>query len=124
MASLVTCFLDDRNALRAIGALVRFAGSPRPAMEEVGQAYERRVLENFSSESDPEGNPWPRLSAVTLMLRLGKGKRLKKKGTLSKKGKAYLQAKKMLVESGTLRTPSASTTTPTPCPTGRMLETL
>lgn len=103
MPDAIACIIDDREIQRTIRALQHWSDNNRPVMEEIGQSYERRVLENFSRESDPEGNPWPRLSATTLQLGLGKGKRLKKSGALSKKGKAYLQGKRLLVESGGLR---------------------
>jgi len=103
MSDLIGSTIDDRAIHQAFRSLEQWSDSPRRLLEEIGQSYERRVLENFSRESDPEGNPWPKLSATTLMLKLGKGKRLKKKGTLSKKGREYLQNKRLLVESGALR---------------------
>lgn len=99
--SSVICTVTDSGIIKA---LQRLEGFPRQrsVMEEIGQAYERRVLDNFERESDPEGNRWPRLSKAAMLLRLGKG-RSKKNGYLSAKGKTYLQSKKILVESGALR---------------------
>ncbi|MCM0081787.1 phage virion morphogenesis protein [Geomonas sp. Red32] len=90
--------IDDREVQRAFQALLHVTGHSRPIMEEIGQAYERRVLENFAKESDPEGHRWQRLSAATLLIRLGKGKRTKKSGYLSKAGTKYLTAKMILQE--------------------------
>lgn len=103
MDDAINGLIEDKEIQQALTSLQQWSDRPRPLLEEIGQSYERRVLDNISRESDPEGNPWPRLSATTLMFALGKGKRLKKKGTLSKKGREYLQGKKMLVESGALR---------------------
>ncbi len=103
MSNLISSVIDDRAVVQAFRALERFSDNPQHLLEEIGQSYERRVLENFSRESDPEGNPWEKLSSTTLMLKLARGKRLKKKGTLSKKGREYLQGKRLLVESGALR---------------------
>ena len=74
-----------------------------PMMHEIGQKYERRVLENFAGEQAPDGTPWQRLSATTMMLGLSKKGRIGKRGGLTSKGRAYLQNKQMLVESGRLR---------------------
>jgi len=95
--------IHDEQVKAVLARLAAKVSDMSPAMHEIGQYYERRVLENFSAESDPEGRPWPKLSAVTLGLGLGKPKRLKKSGYLSKKGKQYLTNKKMLVERGDLR---------------------
>jgi len=95
--------IHDEQVRAALARLAANVADMTPAMSEIGQYYERRVLENFSAESDPEGRAWPRLSAVTLGLGLAKGKRLKKSGALSKAGRRYLMNKKILVESGDLR---------------------
>jgi phage virion morphogenesis protein len=95
--------IHDEQVKAVLARLAAKVGDMSPAMHEIGQYYERRVLENFSAESDPEGRPWPRLSAVTLGMGLAKGKRLKKSGHLAKAGRQYLTNKKMLVESGDLR---------------------
>ncbi|NMC73194.1 MAG: phage virion morphogenesis protein [Geobacteraceae bacterium] len=95
--------IHDEQVKAALARLAAKVSDMSPAMHEIGQYYERRVLENFAAESDPEGRPWPKLSAVTLGLGLGKPGRLKKSGYLARKGRQYLTNKKMLVESGGLR---------------------
>lgn len=112
MAETAKCIVDDRDIQRVFQAMLRFTGNTRPVMEEIGQRYEARVLDNFARESDPEGNRWQRLGAGTMMLRLGAHKGFKaggkegkgkSAGYLSAKGARYLQAKKILVEKGHLR---------------------
>lgn len=95
--------IHDEQVKAALAKLAAKVSDLTPAMSEIGQYYERRVLENFAAESDPEGRAWPRLSAVTLGMGLAKGKRLKKSGHLAKAGRRYLMNKKMLVEHGALR---------------------
>jgi phage virion morphogenesis protein len=69
------------------------------AMREFGQWYERRVLENFEREQAPDGTPWARLSAATLMMGLGRKKGFGKGKGLTQRGRTYLQNKKILVAS-------------------------
>jgi phage virion morphogenesis protein len=95
--------VHDEQVKAVLERLFDVTGDMTPAMHEIGQYYEMRVLENFSAESDPEGRPWPKLSAVTLGLGLAKGQRLKKSGYVAKAGRQYLANKKMLVEHGDLR---------------------
>jgi len=90
--------VEDREIQRTFQSVLHFTGNTRPMMEEIGQKYEARILENFAKESDPEGNKWQKLSAATLLIRLGKGKRTKKSGYLSKAGTRYLTAKMILQE--------------------------
>lgn len=86
-----------------------------PVMNEIGQRYRASVLHNWANQSSPDGTPWQKLSATTLMIRLsqksgstyknGTAKRPLqiKSGYLSAKGKGYLQNKQILVESGEMR---------------------
>lgn len=99
---MIEVTLHDAEVQRLIERLTRRLGNLTPVMHEIGQRYERRVLENFEGSHAPDGTPWARLSAVTLMLALGRKKRLGKRG-LTKRGKAYLGNKKPLIESGRLR---------------------
>ncbi len=111
MADMIQVTIDDRDVRRVFQALLRFTGNTRPVMEEIGQRYEKSILDNFARERDPEGHPWAKLSAGTLMLRLGgrggfkpggKNGTGKSAGYLSAKGARYLQAKKILQEKGHL----------------------
>ncbi len=99
---MIEVTLHDDEVQRLIKRLMFRIGNLTPAMHEIGQRYERRVLENFEGSHAPDGTPWARLSAETLMLALGQKKRLGKRG-LTKRGKAYLGNKKPLIESGRMR---------------------
>jgi phage virion morphogenesis protein len=102
MKLLVTANTTEVKTLLA--RLQRKVGDMSPAMHEIGQQYERRVVENFEREQAPDGTRWPRLSATTLMLGLARKKGFgKSKQGLVKRGRQYLQSKSMLVESGRLR---------------------
>jgi phage virion morphogenesis protein len=98
----VTVTIDDKEIRSALEKLQARVRDLKPIMSRIGGWYEARVLENFRNESDPEGHRWQRLSAVTLMMGLAKKKGFKKKGTLSAKGKTFLQNKSILYRSGTL----------------------
>jgi len=95
--------VHDEQVKAVLARLQAATGDMSQAMHEIGQYYERRVLENFAAQTDPEGRPWPKLSATTLGLGLAKGKRLKKSGYLTRAGRQYLVNKKILVEHGDLR---------------------
>ena len=83
-------------------------------MTEIGLRYERSVMENFKAEQSPDGQPWQRLSAATLMQRLGqknkKGHRFgfNQKGGFSVRGKRYLISKRPSSISPFLRNAGAS----------------
>lgn len=99
----ITCTIDDREIREALERLQAKTGNMKQVMNEIGLYYRESVQKNFDSERTPDGRPWQRLSATTLMMRLGQKKRFKKSGALAKKGKEYLQGKKILTESGDLR---------------------
>lgn len=99
---MIVVKVDDREIISALDRLAARVRNMKPIMSRIGAWYEGRVLENFKNESDPDGHRWQRLSAVTLMMNLGKKKRLKKSGGLSVNGKNYLQRKSMLYQSGRL----------------------
>jgi phage virion morphogenesis protein len=98
----VGVIIDDREVRAALDKLAAKCRNMKPLMSRIGGYYEGRVLENFKNESDPEGHKWPRLSPVTLMMALAKKKGFKKKGTLSAKGRNFLQRKSLLFQSGAL----------------------
>jgi phage gpG-like protein len=99
----LTIHIDDKEVVDLLGRAESKLTDMSPLMHEIGQRYERRVLENFAGEHAPDGTPWPRLSATTMMMGLGTKGRIGKRGGLTSKGRAYLQNKQMLVESGRLR---------------------
>ena len=99
----ITVTIDDHEVRAALEAVAERVNNLAPLFHEIGQYYEGRVLENFAQESDPAGNKWAPLSAVTLMNRLGLQKGFKKNGALSAKGKKFLTTKSLLFQSGNLR---------------------
>ena len=100
--------IDDREITELLQRLKGRAAKMKPVMHQIGLYYERRVLENFKAEQSPDGKPWERLSATTMMMKLGakdkKGRRygFKKDGGLSVKGKSYIMGKRILWEHGDL----------------------
>ena len=103
----LTSKIDDREVTELLRRLKSRAASLKPVMTEIGLYYERRVLENFKAEQSPDGKPWARLSAATIMMKLGqktkKGRYgFNKDGGLSAKGKRYITGKRILWEHGDL----------------------
>lgn len=95
--------VNDAEVKTTLALMRKRLGDTRPVMHEIGQHYERRVLENFGKEQAPDGTPWAKLSAVTLAMGLLRKRGFGKSGALTVRGKMYLQNKKLLVESGRLR---------------------
>lgn len=104
----ITASTDDSEMQALFQRLQARAHNLKPVMTEIGLRYERSVMENFKAEQSPDGQPWQRLSAATLMQRLGqknkKGQRFgfNQKGGLSARGKRYLMGKRILWEHGDL----------------------
>ena len=57
--------LDDREVQQALGNLLRRLANPRPALEAIGAAVVADTDLAFRGQSDPWGQPWTPLSAVT-----------------------------------------------------------
>jgi len=98
----ISVTIDDREVRELLNRLQQRSTDLTPAMQAIGLFYERSVLENFKGQASPDGTPWQQLSAVTLMMGLGRKKGWKKDGGLSAKGKGYLQGKRILWEKGDL----------------------
>ena len=98
----ISVTIIDSEVLALFNRLQRRAADLTPTMQAIGLFYERSVVENFKAEAGPDGTPWKKLSAVTLMMGLGRKKGWKKSGGLSAKGKRYLTGKRVLWESGDL----------------------
>ncbi len=88
----ITVTIDDHEVRAALEAVAARVNNLAPLFHEIGQYYEGRVLENFAKESDPAGNKWALLSAVTLMNRLGLQKGFKKSGALSRRNGGRIPA--------------------------------
>lgn len=106
----LACTVNDAEFKGLCATLRQRLGNLRPAMEEIGQRYERRVLENFSREQAPDGTPWRPARVLSHYLSyVGTAKGGKRRsaytqsGTLRSAFSRYLAAKKLLVFSGRLR---------------------
>jgi phage gpG-like protein len=102
--------IQDAEVRAALLQLKATVGNLKPAMDEIGQLYERSVLDNFAKESSPDGTPWQPTKVLSnyLMYR-GTEKGAKRKEAYTKKGgfradfSRFLAGKKILVLSGSLR---------------------
>lgn len=96
--------VHDEEVRRLMGKVAERVGNLRPVMRDIGEEYTRRVDDRFVSQTDPDGNPWARLSSVTLQLALGRLRGgFKKSGYLGAAGRRYLEGKRILQQSGALR---------------------
>lgn len=104
----ITVQLNDSEARALLQRLRERVNDMKPVLERIGLFYHRSVMENFKAEQSPDGKPWARLSATTMMMKLGakdnKGGRygFKRDGGLSAKGKSYIMGKRILWEHGDL----------------------
>jgi len=98
----ITCKIDDREITRLLDKIDRRSEDMLPVMTRIGARYERRVLENFSNETAPDGSRWAPLAETTLMMGLVRKKGFRKDGGLKVSGKRYLQGKRILWEHGDL----------------------
>ncbi len=108
----ITIKITDSEVKAALQKLSAKVTDMTQCMERIGVYYVKSVHENFDKQQSPDGTPWQKLSATTLMMKLGEtrtGKNgvsrpyLRKGGALSAKGRKYLQGKRILIESGDLR---------------------
>ena len=67
----VSVTVDDAEVTRALRAMAARLGDMRPAMELIGQAMVTEKDLGFRAETDPWGNSWAKLSAVTMGRRRG-----------------------------------------------------
>lgn len=104
----ITLQLDVGEARALLQRLRERVNNMKPVLERIGLFYHRSVMENFKAEQGPDGKVWERLSATTMMMKLGqkdkKGRRygFKNDGGLSVKGKSYIMGKRILWEHGDL----------------------
>ena len=97
----ITVQLNDSEARALIQRLRERVKNLKPVLERIGLFYHRSVMENFMAEESPDGKVWERLSATTMMMKLGeknkKGERygFRQDGGLSAKGKRYIMGKRM-----------------------------
>jgi len=67
----ISVTVDSAEVNRALRAMAARLGDMRPAMELIGQAMVTEKDLGFRAETDPWGNPWAKLSAVTMGRRRG-----------------------------------------------------
>jgi phage gpG-like protein len=77
----ITTTIDDRKVQEALSDLQLRLSNMHPVMTRIGAFYERSVLENFKAEKSPDGTPWKKPAADTLIMgmlrRKGFGKKYK-----------------------------------------------
>ena len=102
--------IQDAEVKAALKKLQDKVGNLKPAMDEIGQRYERSVLENFSKESSPDGTPWlPNRIISNHLAFSGTAKGSKRKETHTKAGgfraafSRFLANKKILTLTRTMK---------------------
>lgn len=73
---------NDGGAVAALEGMRGRLGNLRPAMDEIGQALQTSTHQRFLDAEDPEGRPWPELSAATKAKRGSDAKPLRDRGNL------------------------------------------
>ena len=63
--------VDSTEVTLALNKMAARLGDMRPAMELIGQAMVTEKDLGFRAQTDPWGNPWAKLSAVTMAKRRG-----------------------------------------------------
>lgn len=106
----ITATVNDAELKGLLGTLRQRLGKLKPVMAEIGQRYERRVLENFAQEQAPDGTPWrPARVLSNYLSYVGTAKGGKRRSAYTRGGglraafQRFLAAKKLLVLSGRLR---------------------
>lgn len=56
---------DSNQVIDAIDRLIERVDNPKPAFLEIAGYLERRHLQRFDNEVDPDGNPWEELDRKT-----------------------------------------------------------
>jgi phage virion morphogenesis protein len=62
--------VDDREILAALRQLTAITSNLAPAFAEIGEQLKSNATERFVRQVDPDGNPWARLSDVTIERKL------------------------------------------------------
>lgn len=93
--------LTDRSGLDYLHGLVERAGNMQPVLKEIGADMQESAIQRFSTTTAPNGTPWARNSAVTLLNYSQRFAR-NKNGTLKPDGVRAMGAKKPGTVEGTL----------------------
>jgi phage virion morphogenesis protein len=98
--------------VRQLNAKLKKLQKPRlqKAAREVGEALVSSIIERFSRQRDPSGNPWQPLAASTVAPSTSD---YKKKGGLRKGVEERLKKRKILIQSARLRNSITSRTSGT-----------
>jgi phage virion morphogenesis protein len=106
----IKVIIHDQDVKAALKRLQEKVGNLKPAMDEIGQRYERSVLDNFSKQSSPDGTPWlPNKVLSNYMAYTGTAKGKKRKEAYTKAGglranfSRFLENKRILVLTNALR---------------------
>lgn len=99
--------LSDRSGLDYLHGLVERAGNMQPVLKEIGVDMQESAIQRFSTTTAPDGTPWARNSAVTLLNYSQRFAR-NKNGTLKPDGVRAMGAKKPGTVEGTLANHSIS----------------
>ncbi len=100
-----TIEVKDEGVQAALQALLQRTQNLAPVLTALGDEIVERTKQRFGTSSGPDGAPWAPHSIATLAMAagaLGKGYR-RKDGGLNARGKKKLASKKLLVDSGFLR---------------------
>lgn len=102
--------LDDRELSALLRRLKEHLADLQPTMEELGQRYERRLLEGWEKEQAPDGTPWAPSKILSNYLGYtGTTKGGKRQSAYTSRGglragfARYLANKKTLVLTGRMR---------------------
>jgi phage virion morphogenesis protein len=99
MAGIKLTVEVDDAAIAVHAAIAQRIGKGRPLMQAIGQSLLSSSIRRFSTQSGPDGQPWPKLSAATLKKRGPSAKALLASGRL-RQSLTYL-ASNSSVEVGT-----------------------
>lgn len=106
----VTAIVNDDEIKALLAHAGRRIANLRPVMQEIGQRYERRVLQNFEKQQAPDGTPWQPTKVLSNYLSyVGTAKGGKRKSAYTQGGsmrtafQRYLANKRILVLTGRLR---------------------
>jgi len=61
----ITVAIDDREIQAALKRLVKATGDLTPAMKNIGEYMVQATEQRFDSETGPDGQKWPEVSAAT-----------------------------------------------------------
>lgn len=88
--------VQDEAVTKAINDLIQRVGNISPVMQAIGDGIVERTKQRFETSIGPDGTPWDGTAR-----KLGKSY-FKKSGSLNKKGKAKLDNKRPLIDTGLL----------------------